>query len=139
MEFFIGGMIVLIAVFVSNRMLKGKLENYSEDFRIKYSQSHIYNLVAPYFYDLGQIKPKKRQSSQHKKDAYTKVVVADGEAYWITDNKLYTAKMGDSGVDNTTTTEVDTFSLENKELVKIMFIVEKLREDDNLDEDWDSR
>lgn len=128
----------MLAVFVSNRMLRKKNLEKLDVFNIRYSQSHIYELVSPFFYDLAEIRPKKRQSSEYKRQSYTKVVVADGHAYWITGNKLFTALMGDSGVDSDTTKEVDTFSLSKKDLSKIMFIVEKLREEDN-DEGWDPR
>jgi hypothetical protein len=58
-------------------------------------------------------------------------VVEEDTAYWIKDNNLYTAEVIEGDVDSETTKPVDTMNMSNKELNKLVVIVEALRKDDN--------
>lgn len=86
------------------------------------------------------VKPKrirnmKRQSVNHDKNVNIKVIIMDDKAYWIKDNVFYTADMQHGLVDKETTREVDTMSMNKVQLDKMMFIVDKLREE-AFDDRW---
>jgi hypothetical protein len=134
MEYFIGAMIALISIVTTNILVNRKIEK-TPNIEIKYSQSHIYSLISPFYSDMAMIRPRPSQSSNYHNSLFVKVMVLGGSAYWIKENKLYIADMSRNGVDQGTTREVDTFSMSKKELEQVMFIVEKLREE-MPDENW---
>ena len=54
----------------------------------------------------------------------------DNQAYWIKDNVFYTADMAMNGnVDKDTTRTVDTMTMNKVQLDKMMFIIDRLREE----------
>jgi len=81
------------------------------------------------------ILPKKRgrlkntQSAKHDKNVNIKVIIMDEQAYWIKNNKFYMADMSHGNVDKETTREVDTMTMNRVQLDKMMFIVDRLREE----------
>ncbi len=57
-----------------------------------------------------------------------------GKAYWINDNKLFEAPISEEGlIDYSSSSPIDTMTMDKVELDKISFIVEKLTEGDNDD------
>jgi hypothetical protein len=57
-----------------------------------------------------------------------RVIIIEGEAYWIVDQTLYVANIVDGLVDNDTTKKVDTMAMDTVQLEKTQFIVQKLTE-----------
>lgn len=133
MEYIIGSLVTLATVVIVNRVLVREIKKQEAIPTIKYNQSHTYNLLKPYMLDEGYEKfSTKTQSSEYQNRAYTKIVIAENEAYWIKDNNLYTAKIVNGDVDTETSEPVDTINMNKAELSKIMMIVETLRgEGDN--------
>jgi len=128
-EYLIGAFTTLLAVIVANRFIKKELSEESNLF-IRYSQSHVYNLIQPALDYMPITKIfKESQARKHLASLYIKVMIVGGEAYWIKDHALYTASLVDGEVDKNTTQKVDTMSMDKVQLEKTMFIVEKLRED----------
>jgi hypothetical protein len=117
----------IVARFASTRFT---IENAKNPYR--YSQKNIHHLVSPY---IGGIKKpnKKTQSINHFNKTNLKVIIVDGEAFWVKDNTLYTAKMTQDGVDKETTSVVDTMSMDKVQLDKMLFIIDQLRDGDNND------
>jgi hypothetical protein len=76
-------------------------------------------------------KPKiKTQSKIHDSKINIKVIIMDNQAYWIKDNAFYTASIRiDGNVDKDSTRVVDTMSMNSVQLDKMMFILDKLREE----------
>jgi len=75
-------------------------------------------------------KPASSQSIKHDKNINIKVIIMDNQAYWIKDNVFYTADMSMNGnVDKDTTRTVDTMTMNKVQLDKMMFIIDKLREE----------
>ena len=137
MEYFVGAAITMIAYMITNKIVKKDFQKNENVLKITYSQSHIYELMAP----LLDYAPKleeatKRQSSNFLKNAYMKVMVVKNKAYWIKDNTFYVADVLDGEVVKENAKEVDTMSMDKVELNEMMFIVEKLREDNN--DTWSS-
>jgi hypothetical protein len=127
LDYFIGALATIIVVVIANRALR---RPYSENKTIiRYSQSHVYSLMAPILDYVPSVKPlRPSQSSKYVESSYIKVMIVEKFAYWIKDNALYTAEVVEGEVDKTTTKQVDTMTMDRVELEKTMFIVEKLRE-----------
>jgi hypothetical protein len=73
------------------------------------------------------------QTSKHHDSLHVKVVIADNEAYWISNDKFYVADVRDKMVIQESTREVDTMAMDDVELNKISEIVELLRKEDKND------
>jgi hypothetical protein len=104
---------------------------------IRYSQSHIFNIIKP-FASIVYSTPKpviKTQAIEYEKSQTVKVIMTEGQAYWIRDNTFYTADINeDYSVDNDSTRVVDTMSMDKVQLDKIIFIVDRLTEDSDNDD-----
>jgi len=132
-EYLLGSVATLISVVVANRVLKTRLKKETKT-TIRYSQSHVYDLISPVLNYVPMIKPfKESQAYRYLESLYIKVMIVGNEAYWIKDNALYTASLVEGEVDKDTTQKVDTMSMDKVQLEKTMFIVEKLREDQRND------
>ena len=133
MEYFLGAVLTLITVATANRLITKQLKNEKRTV-VRYSQSHIYSVVAPMMFGFNSPIPKRpTQSYKYQEDAYIRVVIVDGKAYWIKENTFYTAEVVDGMVDKESTKEVDTMSMNDVELKKMLVIVETLREGNNND------
>jgi len=130
MEYLIGAAITMMAYIISNRIASKRFstENDSQ-FKITYSQSHVYELMRPYIDMVGPIEePVKRQSINYLKNVYLKIMVVENKAYWIKDNKFMVAEIVDGEIDKANSQEVDTMNMDKVQLDEMLFIVEKLRE-----------
>lgn len=128
MEYVVGAILTLVVIATANRLITKQLKN-EKTTVVRYSQSHIYSIIAPmmFGYSAKMIK-KNSQSYNYQDEAYIKVVVVDGKAYWIKENTFYTADVVDGTVNKESTKEVDTMSMNDVELKKMLVIVEALRE-----------
>ena len=128
MEYVVGAVLTLVIVATANRLITKQLKNEKRTV-VRYSQSHIYSLVAPIMFVFNSSIPKRSsQSYNYQEEAYIRVVIVDGKAYWIKENTFYTAEVVDGMVDKESTKEVDTMSMNDVELKKMLVIVETLRE-----------
>ena len=128
MEYVVGAVLTLVIIATANRLITKQLKNDKMPV-IRYSQSHIYSVVAPMMFGFDSSIPKRSsQSYNYHEEAYIRVVVVDGKAYWIKENTFYTADVVDGTVDKESTKEVDTMSMSDVELKKMLVIVETLRE-----------
>jgi lipopolysaccharide export LptBFGC system permease protein LptF len=97
--------------------------------RIKYSQSHIFSLIAPsipYMPVTRSFTPTQAFLNDQKNNQ--RVILTEDRAYWIKDNTFYEAQLVDGEVDKNTTKVVDTLAMDKVELDKMAFIVQKLTE-----------
>ena len=133
MEYLIGAAITIISYIVTQRIIRNSFSE-EKNIELRYSQSHIYEIVKPYleFSDFG-LAPENTQSVNYLKQAYMKVMIVKNKAYWIKNNTFFTADVANGQVQKETAKEVDTMSMDKVELNEMLFIVEKLREesDDN--------
>jgi hypothetical protein len=131
MEYVVGAVLTLITVVVANRLITKQLKNEKSTI-VRYSQSHIYSVVAPMMFGFGTVASKRStQSSKYQEEAYIRVVIVDNKAYWIRENTFFTADVVDGAVDKESTKEVDTMAMNDVELKKMLVIVETLREGNN--------
>ena len=132
MEYLIGSAITIIVYIIAHRLASKELIQNSNRFEIVYSQSHIYELIRPFLeYAPPILSNTPKQTENYVRDAYLKVMVVNSKAYWIKNNALYVADVLEGEVKKETTKEVDTMSMSNVELKEMLFIVEKLREDND--------
>lgn len=130
MEYLAGSVLTLLGMFAlsvfyfKNRLVFSKNRNV-----IRYSQSHIYEIIRDYIplssFDRTEV---KTQSRNHQNSIYTRVVFAGGQAYWIKDNTLFVADMEEGLVNEETTRQVDTMAMDSVQLKKVVSIVEALTE-----------
>jgi len=97
--------------------------------RVRISQSYIDDMISQKMIEqfLPPIK-KKTQSSEYRANQEVRVIIIEGEAYWIVDQTLYVANIVDGIDDNETTRRVDTMTMNDVQLEKTQFIVQKLTE-----------
>jgi len=129
MEYFAGAFITLSVVFVMNKLISKQLVKEKKTV-VRYSQSHVYKMSEAIMFGPKNSPVPDSQSKRYQNNVYLKIVVAEGRAYWIKDNAFYVADIVDGSVDKETTKQVDTMSMDNVELKKMLVIVETLREGD---------
>jgi hypothetical protein len=127
MEYFLGSLITLLIMAYFSKRSQQVMSKRLKSVRL--SQSYIDSLVSQKILDiLLPPEKKKTQSNNHFKKNEVRVIVVEGEAYWIVDQTLYVANMVDGAVDNDTTRKVDTMTMDDVQLEKTEFIVQKLTE-----------
>ena len=131
MEYFVGGAIALLGVWVANTFLVKKLEPATKISTLEYSQSHIYELMRPYLPDIPPPEIGTTQSTNYLKQTYMRIMVVKDKAYWLKDNGVYVADVVDGEINKDEARKVDTMTMSKVELDEMLFIIEKLREDDN--------
>jgi hypothetical protein len=136
MEYILGAIITLVTIaLVSKRVERSKTMKLSVN--VTYSQTRAFELMRPLkifttMLDMVQ-NPIITQTSKHHDSLHVKVVIADNEAYWISNDKFYVADVRDKMVIQESTREVDTMAMDDVELNKISEIVELLRKEDKND------
>lgn len=130
MEYLVGAVLTLVSIVFANRMIVKQQKNSKSVPVIRYSQSHVYSLVRDQLNDHYFRALPKTQATEYQERFYTKIVVAEDKAYWIKDNKFYVASVEDGMVDKESSKEVDTMSMDDVELKKIIEIVETLKQGD---------
>lgn len=127
MEYFLGSVITILSLFVFNQMLK-KIT--SETLRVPvFTQTSKVELLKNYLVSIVTKKPEKEtQSTNHLKKNSMKAFFLGRDVYWIEKGFLFTAKITNNEIDESTKKRVDTHSIDKVELDKISFIVDKLTE-----------
>lgn len=127
MEYFLGSLITLLIMSYFGKRSATILSKPTK--KINYSQSYIDNLISQKILEDFLPKTKKKtQSSEHNKKTEIRVLIVEGEAYWIVEQTLYVAKLINGIVDNETAKKVDTMTMNTVQLEKTQFIVQKLTE-----------
>jgi hypothetical protein len=93
-----------------------------------YSQSDIHNLLK-YFFSL-QINDKQKSPSQltkRKEKDIIKVIVIGDLGYWVSENIFYVAETVNGDIIHQTARPVDTNSMTRKDLDKMLFILDSLK------------
>lgn len=136
MEYFIGSVITLAAVFGLNLIFKKKI---SKAFGgIQASQSYIFNLIERYLPEYpDENEYPVTQATKYLDKIFVRVVIVDDKAYWVENNRLYVTDHEDDTIDKSSAQEVDTMAMDKVQLDKIMLVVEKLKEG-VYDDSWDA-
>jgi hypothetical protein len=93
-----------------------------------YSQSDMHRLLK-YFFSLNIINEKKptSQLTKRRERDMIRVIVIGNLAYWVSDNIFYVAEAIDGEVIPQTAKPVDTNSMTRKDLDKMLFILDSLK------------
>ena len=93
-----------------------------------YSQSDIHKLLK-YFFSLNITNSEKplSQLTKRKERDMIKVIVMGNLAYWVSENIFYVAEAVDGEVIPQTAQPVDTNSMSRKDLDKMLFILDSLK------------
>jgi hypothetical protein len=130
MEYLVGSLATIIAFVIYHRLTRESFEEISKvGQRITYSQSYMFNLLHPLIPSndyLKKLNPKKTQSYLHHEKLYIKIMFYEDKAYWIKDNKFFTADMVDGKIVEDSEKTVDTMAMDKVELDKMAFIVDML-------------
>ena len=95
----------------------------------KYRQSSIHEMVKDVIPKQRFDKPKViTQSQRHIRKNMLRVVIADGNAYWILNNVFYTANAINGRVDEETIKPLDIENMPTKELDKMLSILDDLKQ-----------
>lgn len=138
MEYFLGSIITLIAMFITTRLISSE-KNIAVSTQVRYSQSHIHEIVAPLVPNLRNYKKLiPRQSANQEEKSNIKVVIFDDKAYFVKDATFYCADMHGTEIDGANASVVDTMGMDKVQLDKMLFIMDQLR-DGKSDDSGDSR
>ena len=127
-EYFLG-FLVAIVMLVLLRFLIPRIIKNSPTTKIKYSQTHIHNIIKDNLPDHLFLPMKKpRQTINHEKSIHLKILFFEKEAYWIKENALFIAEQEDGIVKEETAKRVDTIGMNRVQLEKVIYIVDILNE-----------
>jgi hypothetical protein len=123
------GFLVAIGMFLFFRFVAPKVILRDIGEKIRYSQSHIHEIIKYNIPD-SMFSPIRgpTQSSHHEKSMHLKVLFIEKEAYWIKENALFIAEQEDGIVKEETARRVDTMGMNSVQLEKLVYIVDALNE-----------
>jgi hypothetical protein len=119
------GLTIAASWFIIRVIRKSARKGFSQTL---YSQSDIHNLLK-YFFSLN-IDNNEKHSSQltkRKEKDMIKVIVMGNLAYWVSENIFYVAEAVDGEVIPETAEPVDTNSMSRRDLDKMLFILDSLK------------
>lgn len=127
LDYLVGAIIGIVSMLIIGRKMKPTISK--QDFKIVNTQSHLFEIVKPLITMDEDIKPNKNtQSYKYEEKTNVRVIIMDGNAFWIKDNVFYTARFDSEGIDKDSTSVVDIMGMSRVELDKMLFIMDQLRE-----------
>ena len=133
MNYFLGSMFSFLVIFIFLKL--SSYDSYKKSpIRLRYSQSHIFELVKPILPEEAFVRKRKEtQTSRHERKTNVRVIILDRQAYFVRDNLFYVADMDGNDIDNESARLVDTMSMNKVQLDKMLFIMDQLKEGDSND------
>ena len=126
MEYAIGSVVTLVALFIFSRLFLPSPEQ-TRQVKIISRQSRLFEIIRPALPFLEtQNELPETQSYRYEDSLHLKVIVSDGIAYWIHENRLYQGDFVDGHIDRESGKVVDTMTLSKVELEKMSYIVDRL-------------
>ena len=96
--------------------------------KILYRQSDMHNILKDFFFkDIFDDKVVTSQSKIWKEKQTTRVVIIDQKAYWVSNNMFYVGDTVDGKVRPETGRPLDTANMSKKEIDKMLFILDNLK------------
>ncbi len=96
--------------------------------KVLYRQSDMHNILKEFFFkDIFDDKVVTSQSKIWKERQTTKVVIIDQKAYWVSNNMFYVGDTVDGQVRPETGRPLDTTKMSKKEIDKMLFILDNLK------------
>jgi hypothetical protein len=95
---------------------------------IVYSQSNIHVMIKDFLPKSLYEKPmQKSQALKHAEKNSVKVIFIENKAYWVANNIFYCAEAFSGNVDIDTTRPVDTNNMSKRDIDKMLFILDNLK------------
>ena len=96
--------------------------------KIVYTQSSIHQIVKNLLpKDLFEVPKTLSQARKHIEKNSVKVLIIENNAYWVHDNMFYVADTVDGSVDSETIRPVDTNNMSKRDIDKMLFILDSLK------------
>ena len=96
--------------------------------KVMYRQSDMHNILKDFFFkDIFDDKIVTSQSKIWKERQTTRVVIIDQKAYWVSNNMFYVGDTVDGKVRPETGKPLDTAKMSKKEIDKMLFILDNLK------------
>lgn len=96
--------------------------------RVLYRQSDMHNILKDFFFkDIFDDKVVNSQSKIWRDKQTTKVVIIDQKAYWVSNNMFYVGDTVDGKVKPETGKPLDTAKMSKREVDKMLFILDNLK------------
>ena len=96
--------------------------------KVVYTQSDIHMIVKHFVpKDLFDEPKRTSQARKHLKNNSVRVLMIEDHAYWVHDNMFYVADLADGLVNPETVRPVDTNNMSNRDIDKMLFILDSLK------------
>jgi hypothetical protein len=96
--------------------------------KVLYRQSDMHNILKDFFFkDIFDDKVVTSQSKIWRDKQTTKVVIIDQKAYWVSNNMFYVGDTVNGKVSPETGRPLDTTKMSKKEIDKMLFILDNLK------------
>jgi len=96
--------------------------------KVLYRQSDMHNILKDFFFkDIFDEKVVTSQSKIWKEKQTTRVVIIDQKAYWVSNNMFYVGDTVGGKVSPETGRPLDTTKMSKKEIDKMLFILDNLK------------
>ena len=96
--------------------------------KVVYTQSDIHQIVKNFIpKDLFEIPKPLSQARKHMRSNTVKVLIIEGQAYWVHDNMFYVADTVEGLVNPDTVRPVDTNNMSKRDIDKMLFILDSLK------------
>jgi hypothetical protein len=110
--------------------------------KLVYTQSSIHQIVKSFLpKDLFEVPKMLSQSRKHVRNNTVKVLIIEDSAYWVHNNMFYVADTLDGAVDSETVRPVDTNNMSKRDIDKMLFILDSLKNGNSDDSSgaWNDR
>ena len=115
-----------LAVFSSILIVISKKEKKSFN-KILYRQSDMHNMLKEFFFrDIFDNEVASSQSKIWKEKKTTKFLIIDQKAYWVSNNMFYVGDTANGQVRPETGKPIDISTMSQKEVNKMLFILDNL-------------
>lgn len=116
---------LLLGWYIINKARKNKVSLG----KFMYRQSHIHQMIKDFIPQAIFEKPKNRisQARRHTEKNMIRVVMVEGNAYWIANNTFFVSKAVNGDPDLETARPVDTSNMSKEEINKMLFIIDSLK------------
>jgi len=99
-----------------------------------YRQSDLHRIMKRFFsQEVLSNKKVNSQLNKHKESKMIKVVILHNKAYWVSNNKFYISDAVEGNPIPETAQELDTQTMSNKEIEKMLSILDSLNDGDTND------
>ena len=96
--------------------------------KIVYTQSDIHQIVKNFLpKDLFEVPKLISQARKHVRNNTVRVLIIEDQAYWVHDNMFYVADTVEGSVNPETVRPVDTNNMSKRDIDKMLFILDSLR------------